>query len=74
MKVTVDSSATSPEGLVVGAILEYTPAGPIRFAKIVIPWSVIGPQVRAELVKYFDRLIAEDVDQDGLWESQTELG
>jgi hypothetical protein len=67
MKVTVDTVTSTPKGLVLGVQLWGPADSWVRFAKVEIPWRLVGERDMAEFYAYLDRERVED-EEDGLQE------
>lgn len=67
MTVAVDTTSTSPKGLVLGATLRYSDDGPIRFLMIVVPWEVFSHETRVVLTERLNKWQDEVLEDDPLF-------
>lgn len=59
MEVTVTKVLPTPSGLGMALRIQYGKEGPIRFARVSIPWTAFGSEARAEILHRFDRLVGD---------------
>jgi hypothetical protein len=67
MKITATGLDPTPSSLRVGLRLEYSSAGPIRFAVLHIPWEIFTADVVGEVNKRYGVLLDAHMEQEPMF-------